>query len=163
MSAELPISPSIKDAQRDAINDINRWRGHCIELFARADHVVGTALARNEIARVPGSLAGRVDALKLVCKSARLSRTLDEFRDMIEHRNVLAHAVSAVWVKDAGNWLWSYRFTPAGKGNAEQRGYWCSDEAEDFEEKLRRTVQRLTSLLASERRLKQPEDPLTRV
>ena len=148
MTVELPISSAIQDARREAIDDSNRWRGHCIELFARADGMIAAALSGEGL--TSASLAGRVDALKKQASSEKLTQTLDALREMIEVRNLLAHAVSKVWIEDHRGWLWAYRFRPAGKGKTDQRGYWSDAEAREFEDRLRRTVQRLASYLSRE-------------
>jgi hypothetical protein len=149
MTVEFPISLSTQEAQRAAIDDVNRWRGHCIELFARADDVIRIALAQREDARIPGSLAGRLEVLKKG-SPPKLVETLDELKEMVDLRNILAHAVSKVWISDKHAWLWAYRFKPTGSGKSEQLGHWCDADARKFEQKLRKVVQRLSGYLSRE-------------
>jgi len=161
MSAELPIPIDVKQVHRTAIDDVNRWRGHCVELFARVEQELASALAALNAGKIPPALAAKMARLDEIVApagpspNAKLEKTLTQLAPLAEHRNLVVHARSSVWVNDRSKWLWAYVFTPSGKGSCEQVGHWTEDEALKFKDELSRTAQSLCSQLRtlSEKRI----------
>ena len=156
MSVELPIELSASQAHEHATDDVNRWRGHCIECFARLERGMGEALeliagASRSSKRVPLTFGDKAKALRSAISpdgpfaNARLLKALQDADALLDQRNRLVHASGKVWIDGAGGWAWAYRFKPAGK--AEELGIYEQKAAHQFEVQLARSSQGLCSRL----------------
>jgi hypothetical protein len=125
MSAELPISRTTDQAYSAAVDDVNRWRGHCIECCARIERATGKALAAVSAAhpKPPPIMFGeRMKALRALVEpqgshsNPALLKCLVDIEDDLALRNVFVHATGSVWIHPTRGWLWSYRFDPMQKG-----------------------------------------------
>jgi hypothetical protein len=155
MSVELPIELSAAQAHVAAMDDVNRWRGHCVECFARLELSMGEALesiasASPSAKRVPFTFGARVKALHAALAPpfpapTRLLKTLQSANELLDQRNRIVHGIGKIWIDRTGNWAWAYRFNPAGKG--EETGTYEQKSAERFEAELAKTSQSLCSQL----------------
>ena len=150
MKLEELISPTLGAAHQDALDDANRWRGSCMEKFARIDQAVATALealaARDPSAKVrtPYLFGQRIAALRaalqpgqpFAAKSGPVLKALDKLEPYLPQRNILVHATGSVWVKARGEWLWLYCVTPSGRNRVQEKGSIDSTEALGIEKKL---------------------------
>ena len=154
MTALLPIERSTNEAHGAAIDEVNRWRGHCVERYARLEHEITGALSA--MASMPGSKASvphnfgeKVKRVRAAIERGeplaqpKLAKALDGFADHLSRRNMLVHATGKVWIDSKGDWLWRYRFQPAGKGRPEEIGCFEQDEALAIEKALARDGQSL--------------------
>lgn len=156
MSIELPIGLSPAQAHERATDDVNRWRGHCLESFARLERSMGEALdlaaaVSPSSKKAPVTFGDKVKALRSAVSSEgewsnpRLAKALQEAGPLLEQRNRIVHASGKVWIDAVGNWAWSYRFKPAGK--ADDVGLYEQKAAHQFEVQLARVSQGLCSRL----------------
>ena len=151
MSIHQQITAGIQETQRTAIDDVNRWRGHCLERFARIEQALARWLA--PYGKVPPALAAKIAAAKAhIEPKSRLSKSLERLAQLSEHRNLIVHACGSVWIDDRGQWLWAFRFTPSGKDKGEQAGQWFKGEAHDFEQNLAKTVRSICDQLTTAQR-----------
>jgi hypothetical protein len=143
-------------AHEAATDDVNRWRGHCIECFARLERSMGEALelmasVSPSAKRLPLTFGDKVKGLRsaispaAVFANARLLKALQATDALLEQRNRIVHASGKVWIDSAGNWAWAYRFKPAGK--AEDIGLYEQKSAHHFEVQLARLSQGLCARL----------------
>ena len=156
MTIEPPPLLSLARAHDRARDDVNRWRGHCVDLFSRIERAMADVLARMALAggggiKGPQTFGARVAAL--AAKVARegdfpnpaLVKSIDAARPLLDQRNRIIHATGTISVERNGEWLWNYRFRPSGK--AEDSGFYECQEAKAFERDLQRTTQSLCAKL----------------
>lgn len=154
MSVLIPIEHSVSDAHRAATDDVNRWRGHCVESYARLELEVTTTLyamaaAPDAKVSVPHNFGEKVKKLRLVIEpgqpfaNAKLAKGLHKFEDHLIRRNMLVHSVGRVLVDAKGQWVWHYRFLPSGKGLHIESGFFEQDIALEIEKSLARGTQSL--------------------
>ena len=154
MTVHLPIERSLNDAHVGAIDEVNRWRGHCVECYARLEYeVVGTlsAMAAKPCSNisVPHNFGEKVKKLRAAVgpdglfKRPKLANALDSFTNHLNRRNMLVHATGKVWTDGKGEWLWLYRFQPSGKGRPVEEGHFEQGEALAIEKSLARESQSL--------------------
>ena len=156
MSVELPIELSAAQAHEAATDDVNRWRGHCVERFARLERSMGEALvamanSSQASKRGPLTFGEKAKALGSAISpggpfaNARLLKALQGADALLNQRNLIVHASGKVWIDAAGNWAWAYRFNPAGK--AAEIGIYEQKAAHQFEVQLTRSSQALCDRL----------------
>ena len=156
MSVELPIEFSVSQAHENATDDVNRWRGHCIECFARLERSMSEALesmagTSRSSKRVPLTFGDKAKALRSAISpggpfaNARLLNALQDADALLDQRNRIVHASGKVWIDGAGGWAWAYRFKPAGK--VEEVGIYEQKAAHRFEVQLARSSQGLCARL----------------
>ena len=135
MTIVQPISPTLGAAHQNALDDANRWRGSCVEKFARIDQAVATALeamvAKDPSAKVrtPHLFGQRIAALRaalqpgqpFAAKSGPVLKALDKLEPYLAKRNILVHATGSVWVNAKGGWLWHHRVTPSGRSRVQDK------------------------------------------
>lgn len=150
MTDELPSIPLLESSHREAIDDVNRWRGYCTDKFARIDEAVATALeamaAKNPKAnvRTPHLFGQRIAALRaalqpdqpFAAKAKPVLDALDKLETNLARRNIFVHATGSVWVDAKGRWLWRYCVTPSGRNRAQEKGTIDRDEAAAMEKQL---------------------------
>ena len=142
-----------------ACDDVNRWRGHCIELFARIEREAGEALAAmaqaddGKRAKVPHMFGDRMKALSAAfaqggtCPRPKIAKALADAADLLEQRNRLVHARSRILLDRDGNWVWQYFFRPSGK--PEESGCVDAKEAGEVERALQRASQSVCAQLGA--------------
>ena len=156
----LPVAPTLLDVHRSAIEDANRWRGHCIESYARLEW--GAHRTIEALPKVPGSKMPTVFGERLKRLTALFSETglqprpkiyelLIEAGPLLAMRNLVVHGVGSVFVDAHGHWLWYYRFQPSKAGAQLETGCILQKDANTLEADLQKRVQKLTGLLAVER------------
>ena len=155
MSVHVPIDRSVSDAHRAATDDVNRWRGHCIESYARLEREVTTTLAAMAMMpesklSVPHNFGDKVKSLRVLLEPGghfarpKLARDLDAFfADHLGRRNLLVHATGKVMLDVNGNWIWSFRFLPSAKDSQLICDSFKQDEAHTIEKSLARRTQSL--------------------
>jgi hypothetical protein len=159
MSVELPISPSLDQAYRAAVDDVNRWRGRCVELYARIERAIGETLlsvaeSKQPAKRPPEMFGPRLKALRALVgpdgehRNSDLAERLAAFDSDVNHRNLIVHASGRVSIDAKNNWLWSYRFDSGGKGQ-DVTGHIDRGEAGDLEKRLASTAKSLGARLAN--------------
>lgn len=161
MSETLPIISTVEQAHRQAIEDVNRWRGHCVECFARIEQSIAatlSALAGESTASVPHVFGQRLKRLRDATSPegphpcSRILKTLDEMSHLLDQRNRIVHATAHVYVDARGGWLWRFTFLPAKAGAAPEIGSMDTAEAGTFEKDLKRRSQSLCAQLEALRR-----------
>src|SRR5687767_6237669 len=150
MSIELPISPSLVDAHRAAVDEVNCWRGRCVDHYARIEARMTDALAA--VAAHPDGLDTRdphmfgakaKKLVELVSDGARfhangkdLRTALEQAKTVLAARNSIIHATGNVLVGLHGEWAWLYRFQPSGTDKAPQDGSYDRESANVFQTAL---------------------------
>jgi hypothetical protein len=156
MSVELSIELSTAQAHEAAIDDVNRWRGHCMECFARLERSMGEALvAMASVSQgsrpVPYTFGGKVKALQEALSpdgpfaNSSILKALQDAGALLDQRNRIVHASGKVWIDGAGGWAWTYRFKPAGK--VEEFGIYEKKAARQIELQLAKSSQSLCGQL----------------
>ena len=131
MSAELPISLTVEQAHHLAVDEVNRWRGHCIESYARIERAAEKTLdvvaaAKQQSKRPPIMFGDRIKALQTLFgpggehSDTSLSQCLAKLSEALALRNCLVHSTGHVRVDPKGDWVCTYRFDPMRKGEKEQ-------------------------------------------
>ena len=147
MTAQVPIELPMSDRYRAAIDDVNRWRGHCVELYARLESEITETLFEMSVrphstVSVPHNFSDKVKKLRTAVEahgsnpSENAVKALSDLTDHVDRRNLLVHASGRVWIGPKGNWLWRYRFQPSGKNRAQEVGSIDKDEAQGIEQSL---------------------------
>jgi hypothetical protein len=148
MTLHVPIEQPLSDTHHAAIDDVNRWRGHCVELYARLEYEVTRTLSEmaacpNSSVSVPHNFGDKVKKLRAAVDADgphpadNIVTALGTFTDHLERRNMLVHASGKVWIDPKkGDWLWHYRFQPSGKGRPQEIGSFDKDEALKIEGSL---------------------------
>ena len=159
MTVDLPISLSFDDAHQMTIDEVNRWRGRCIQCFAYIELAAANTLAKMTLENPATSkkinplFGARVQALRDAFKEGapfhvrgkKAAKALEDLQPCLEYRNILVHSVGHVYVAPAGHWIWSYRVNADGK--SDQLGTICSDEAKRIERELAAGSRKLSDLL----------------
>jgi hypothetical protein len=160
MTALLPIDAVPTDLHRQATDDVNRWRGRCVECFARIEQAVDEAVAAIEasgreksVRRVP-MFGARIDMLRDALKTQsfaplgkKVLKALEEIEPYLKRRNALVHGVGRVWIDGRANWLWTYEFSPAGKAPKAERDMFDQIAGEKLESELSKQARSLQDLL----------------
>lgn len=158
MSAELPIVLTLEQAHHAAIKDVSRWRGHCIESFARLERGMTLTLQAfptgecGKAATVFGERLKRLAAAVAQDGShphARIRKALADMDEQLERRNLMVHATGSIYVNRQGRWLWRYSCLPTKAGAEEQCGAITQAEGERIERDLATSVQSLCEQLRS--------------
>lgn len=149
MTVHRPIERATSDMHSAAIDAVNRWRGHCVERYARLEYEVTATLSAmaatpDFTVSVPHNFGEKVKKLRAAVEAggsfehSRLAKALDGFADHLRRRNLLVHATGKVWTDGKGDWLWRYRFQPSGKCREEEVGCFEREEATEIEMTLAR-------------------------
>lgn len=168
MTVSLPIAVTVDQRHQEATDEVNRWRGRCVEWFARIERAIGESLAimaahspSNKV-RVPHHFGERIKELRAAVSldgafaNARLLHALDALEVRFDHRNAIVHSTSTVWVGRGGHWLWLGRFIPSGQ-TEERVTPFDQGMAQQFETELKRGGQSLCNQLSNIRKdLEQP-------
>jgi hypothetical protein len=107
----------------------------------------------DEKLKVPHNFGDKVKTLRAAISPngafsrPKLKKAWDSFETHLDRRNMLVHATGKVWTDAKGDWLWSYRFQPSGKGKPVELGYIEHDEALKLEGGLARESQSLVDQL----------------
>jgi hypothetical protein len=152
MTELLPIEPTFAQVRRAAIDDVNRWRGHCLEQLARLDRSVNDCLAR-ATGTLPQAFPKRLKLLHDLTSPGgsqpdkALHRTIGELMLLrAKWRDVLAHATSRVLVDRPGCWVWLYTM-PRANNAADEVGHVVAVDAHALGKELQDKVNVLKSLL----------------
>jgi hypothetical protein len=149
-----------------AAGEINGWRGHCLDVFAKAERAIASTL---EVANAQDCsitlrhLAGHrlADLAKLaMSRSATndkqckvLLEALDAWLAVESKRAFLAHGVATVLIDRLGSWHVQLDFTKyQGKGLERLRWTCSKEEATQFEEELQAEFKRLSTHLGQFRK-----------
>ena len=163
MTIQEPISKSLHDAHAEAVNDINRWRGYCLDRYSRAEaglrQAIGVMRDHPDGARLkrPSLFGQHVEVMTAAVAldgpfagpGSKVRDALAKCANGFTHRNIVTHAVGSVWLDRHGSWLWHYEFHPAGKGKPVLTGTLTQLEAKQLERELKSTFQSLDSHLQS--------------
>lgn len=154
MTHQPNIELTFDQALHAAIADVNRWRGHCLELHARLERAINAALRHwQPTCSMPQKFSDRLRALQSLTGAggpyaneglAELISQLQELRS--EWRDRLAHATSTVHLDEERRWVWHYSMPRSGRDN-EDRGAINCQMGEELERKLGRAVNVLRSRL----------------
>jgi hypothetical protein len=95
----------LSDAVVRATEQANCWRCWMVNQFARGERLIVEALLRaDEKAKIPTVLKQRIDRLRPMvddeCKAA-----LDQFLELADGRNALAHGDGLITVDRKGQWM----------------------------------------------------------
>jgi hypothetical protein len=156
MTVQLPIERTLSDVHREATDDVNRWRGHCIESYARLEHAVTITLSTMAAIpeanlSVPHNFGDKINKLREAVElgqrfeNSRLAKSLDCFAEHLGRRNMLVHSTGKVTIDAKGRWVWGYTFLSSGKAGSVENGSFEQDEALKIGKSLASDVQRLRS------------------
>ena len=117
MTVHLPIERTLNEARDKAIDAVNRWRGHCVERYARLEDEVTTTLSAmasmsDAKVNVPHNFGDKVKKLRAAVEadgqhpSENAVKALRDLAHHLDRRNMLVHASGRVWIDPKGNWLW---------------------------------------------------------
>ena len=162
MTVQVAIEHTLADTHGAAIDAVNRWRGHCVELYARLEYEVTRTLSEmaarpNSTVSVPHNFGEKVNKLRAAVDalgphpSEEVVEALTSLTAHFERRNMLVHASGRVWIDPKGNWLWRYRFQPSGKARPQETGSFERDEALEIEQSLSRGSRSLAGHLRTVR------------
>ena len=144
-----------------AADEINGWRGRCLDLFARGERTIDLAL-ETALTGAPGlamkHLAGHrlADLAKLVSEEKTatekqkqsLQSSLDSWLASNTKRAFLAHGVTTVLLDRHGDWHAQFDFVRyQGKQRQAERWSCSKHEAWDYERLLERSLILLSSQL----------------
>lgn len=162
MTVHIPVEASPRDMHRAAIDAVNRWRGHCVECYARLEFEVATTLsamaATNSTVPVPHNFGDKVKRLRAAVDCGgpfaqqKLANAIEGLAEHLGRRNLLVHASGKVWVDGQGGWLWRYQFQPSGKGRPLESGCFDYTEALRIEKDLAREGQSLGGQMSALRK-----------
>ena len=155
-----PSPAELVSAHGRAVDEVNRWRGRCIECFARIEDAAGQAIealiasGRSKSKRVPPLFGQKIEFLRsaltdpglpaIARKSSKALATLDP---ILELRNSLVHAPGHVWIDGRPHWLWTYRFHSNGKSALQQSGSIEERDARKIERELSKSARSLCDTL----------------
>jgi len=157
MTAQEPISKSLHDAHCAALNEVNRWRGSCVDKYSRAEAALRKAikviLAHSDGAALkqPSLFGQHVEVMTAaIAADGPFGQSGSKARDALAScsegfalRNIITHAVGTVWLDRREKWLWRYEFQPSGKGKALVIGSLKQKDALKVEQDLRSSVHSL--------------------
>jgi len=161
MSVELPIKSSLRDLHRAAVDEVNCWRGKCVDHFARVEACMTTAVAAM-IAHPDGSALKRPslfgnhfgtlkDAVAangpFASVGTDLRAALAQCETAFAARNIVIHATGRVLIDARGAWLWLYRFQPTAQTKPSEESFLTEDQAQNLEKDIRSSCDRLKSRL----------------
>jgi hypothetical protein len=144
MNAPFDLSLPLKEAHRQAIDEANRWRGRCVNLFARGELVIGEALLAETNAKpLPMLLSQRITKLvALIDGQPKKRRALESFELQIGDRNAIVHGSGKVFVDGNGQWLLTLHAVDRA-GPIHQ--HILQDDAEQRARQLKSVVDRLAA------------------
>lgn len=144
MNAPADIPQLLQEAHRRAIDDANRWRGQCVNQFARGEMAIGKALLVAEPGKkLPMLLSQKIEALCKKCPAeTKRQKALVEFHELADQRNALVHGDGKVFIDQRGRWLLSLRSLSRMDVSTTT---FLEDDASIFSERLQKVVQQLTS------------------
>src|SRR5689334_16693781 len=113
MTVQAPIELPLSDNYRAAIDAVNRWRGHCVERYARLEYEVTATLSAmaalpNSKIAVPHTFAEKLKRLRAAVEPGqafgdpRIAKALDNFGCHFARRNMLVHASGKIWSDEKG-------------------------------------------------------------
>ena len=150
MTARPAASPLLDDPRRAANDDLNRWRGRCVHLFAQIEEALGEtinlliAVGQDPAIKRQALFGQRFDTVCAAFADGRpyakagkqVLTALEHLAPQIDLRNIVVHATGNVLLDCRGNWTWHYRFVPSGKAAKVTEAYLPKDEAEQHEKAL---------------------------
>ena len=142
MTNATPVKSQIDEALDKAVNEANRWRGRCINLFARGEQCIMNALANAlpDDAPIPMLISQKIKRLAALCESdPEQLALLDAFAALLPTRNALTHGSGRVFI-DRSGWLLLLTFQSRRTEMNEQV---TDSQAEAVRKQLHATVQRL--------------------
>jgi len=160
MTAHQLIESDLVAEHRRATAEVNRWRGRCVDCFARIElsviETLDVMIASKRIAALKRTsmFKQHIDMMNLALrdkafgKHVRLSqKTLADLAPALSRRNALVHGVGQVWIGRSGMWLWHYHFRTNATGQPEDAGAIDSIEAAKMEQMLSSNCRRLGDTL----------------
>jgi hypothetical protein len=160
MTAHLSIDAVPDDLHRQATDDVHRWRGRCVDCFARIEQGVDGAVAamaasgREASVRRAPMFGLRIEMMRSALSTASFAQHGQKALKALEHiephlrlRNPMVHGVGRVWIDARGNWLWTYEYLPSGKNSQVERGMIEQVTGERLESELSRQARSLNDLL----------------
>ena len=162
MTIHDPIVSDLANDHRRAIDEVNSWRGHCIDCFARIELAVVEALDALILSeRMPSlkraSLFGpRIEMMKVALrddifgkKASSPRKSLNALENVLARRNALVHGVGQIWIRPHGEWLWKYRYIANAGAKTIETGSIDSGEANVIENHLSSQCRSLQTTLAN--------------
>ena len=160
MTAHGPIVSDFAGEHRRATDDVNRWRGHCIDCYARIEQAIVEGLddlitsGRNPSLKRASLFGPRIEMLKKALLDDTFGKHAAAPRDalaalsfVLARRNVLVHGVGKIWIGRGGEWLWQYEFASNVNGRPKECGLITSTEAAQIESVLTSNYRRLGDTL----------------
>lgn len=156
MTAQHPFESELDREHRRKVDEVNRWRGRCVDCFARIERsivITLDALVRDgkmTALECPSMFGGRVEMMRLALdgdtfgKKTKLPRqALANLEEALVRRNALVHGVGRIWVGRGDEWLWQYRLLSNRSGHLDEAGTIDSVEANSMEQSLASNCRRL--------------------
>ena len=147
--------------------EIETWRGHCLDVFAKGERVVGQTLEslrlsakgattiklRHLAGQRADDLAKHISDSGISAKQAKsVASALASWREFEERRNYLAHAVSTVTLDAKGGWFVLFDMTVyRSDQGAAQRWALGATEAAQFAHQLEASGKHLSAQLGQVR------------
>ena len=157
MAEELQIISTVQEAHDAAVREVHRWRGHCVDLYARLER--GLTLTIDSLGIAVGTNASVFgERLKRVTSAvtpegshphAKTSAALRETLDHTKRRNMLVHAVGGVFIDARGDWFWRYNYQPSKAKAPPENGSFSRSEGERMEAELEEKVRSICAHLQS--------------
>lgn len=142
--------------KRDCTNEINAWRGECLNVFARGESAVGEALQASEPTKLPHLAGQRLAMLQAKIKDysatkkqeQALGTAITEWIHVEERRPYLAHGVTTQFIDTRDRWAVFIDMVVFRKNIAtKQRWALTENEAIEFKENLLNAYKSLSSQL----------------
>lgn len=154
MTVQPTIELTFDQTLHVAIADVNRWRGHCLELHARLERAINAALRHwQPTCPLPQKFSERLKELHRLTAAdgphanEGLAKLIDQLRKLrSDWRDRLAHATSTVHLDEARQWIWHYSMPRPGR-DIEDSGAIGRQAGEQLESDLASAVNALRSRL----------------
>lgn len=161
MSAEVPISASLRDKHRDAVHEFCRWRGLCVDHYAQIESSMAKAVEaisahnKGSKAKRPTMFGASLLAVKKAVGAAGpfasagtdIHVALENADAALSERNKLIHATGRVLIDEDGAWVWLYRYQPTGANKSLEEGFITQNKAKSREKELRQSREDLKDKL----------------
>ena len=106
MNARPEFPQASTDSYREAINDVNRWRGRIVNRFARGELVVAKALLRDGGKPLPMVLCQRIARVSSEAQNCETKTTaITDFVKLTRDRNAIVHGSGRVLLDRDGSWV----------------------------------------------------------
>lgn len=159
MNAHSSIEPPKGDAHLVATDDVNRWRGRCINAFAAIERAcidtLELLITSGEIppSRKEWMFKARVAAIRNALakdgsdRAKKPRKVFSEIEDILNLRNEIVHGLGRVSLERDGHWVWTYEYRASREGFPLEKGFFEQAEAKEIEARLTSKTRSLVDTL----------------